>query len=783
MINLYPHNQTAYESALSYMNLTGKAAIIHPTGTGKSFIAFKLAEQHPTKRICWLSPSDYIFKTQLENLIHAETTQTETPPLTNITFATYAKLTTSDESFLKSLAPDFIILDEFHRCGASEWGKGVTRLLSTYPNAKILGLSATSIRYLDNRRDMADELFGSNTASEMNLGEAITTGILPAPVYVISIYPQTKKDELHKYRQRINKLRNEPQRTKCLGKLDALKRALDKAEGLDTVFNKHIKGHDRTGKFIIFCSNVMHMKDMADKAHEWFSLVDKSPHIYMTYSENPSSSKEFQDFKQDESNHLKLLYCVDMLNEGIHIDGISGVVLSRPTISPIIYKQQIGRALSVNKGKTPVIFDIVNNFENLCSISSIQEEMSHSVGYYLSCGEGSKVITTSFHIVDETLGCSELFDRLQESLSSSWDESYLLAKEFYNEHGHLNAPKRYVTENGFSLGTWLGTQRRVRAGLIPGNLTQHRIQLLDEIGMEWDNRLEQSWERGYTHAMKYYENHGHLDVKAAYTTEDGFRLGAWITNTRQTRLQGKAVLSAERIDRLDEIGMIWSKLDYLWERNYAAATRYYREHGNLNTPHDYTDSDGVRLGIWLNGLRTARRRGHDSIPEIKVKRLDMIGMSWDTKYESQWEKSYAEAVEYYKSNGHMSVPVAYITKDGFALGKWIGRQRDSDRLGKLSKEKRERLTSIGMIWHKPDPWEVRYNHAKDFYEKNGHLRIPATYVVDGIWLGKWLYEQRSYHRKDLRSLTPHKIHLLEQIGIVWNTQAVKKQEQVKAGVA
>ena len=66
-ISLFPHNATAYHAALSMMQKTGKAAIVHPTGTGKSFIGFKLCEDNPDKTICWLSPSEYIFKTQLEN--------------------------------------------------------------------------------------------------------------------------------------------------------------------------------------------------------------------------------------------------------------------------------------------------------------------------------------------------------------------------------------------------------------------------------------------------------------------------------------------------------------------------------------------------------------------------------------------------------------------------------------------------------------------------------------------------------------------------------------------
>ena len=86
-ISLFPHNETAYHAALSMMQKTGKAAIVHPTGAGKSFIDFKLCEEHPNKKICWLSPSEYIFKTQLENISAVSNGYVPN----NIAFFTYAR--------------------------------------------------------------------------------------------------------------------------------------------------------------------------------------------------------------------------------------------------------------------------------------------------------------------------------------------------------------------------------------------------------------------------------------------------------------------------------------------------------------------------------------------------------------------------------------------------------------------------------------------------------------------------------------------------------------------
>lgn len=229
-INLFEHNKIAYNTAVTMLAERGKTAVIHPTGTGKSFIGFKLCEDNPDKIICWLSPSRYIYQTQLENL--EETSGGYQPE--NIKFFTYVKLMLMSDEELAEIQPNYIILDEFHRCGAELWGRGVQQLLKLYPEASILGLSATAIRYLDNQRNMTDELFDGNIASEMTLGEAIVRGILNPPKYILSVFSYQK--DLEKYEKRIKSAKNKAARDAATAYLEALRRALDKAEKLDVLF-------------------------------------------------------------------------------------------------------------------------------------------------------------------------------------------------------------------------------------------------------------------------------------------------------------------------------------------------------------------------------------------------------------------------------------------------------------------------------------------------------------------------------------------------------------------
>ena len=366
-LRLFEHNEKAYRAAVRMMEQYGKAAIVHPTGTGKSYIAFKLIEDNPEKVVIWLSPSKYIFKTQLESLKRNDPDF----PLANIHFYTYAKRMCCTQAQLDEIAaqkPAYIIFDESHRAGAECWGESTVALLKLCPDAKFLGLTATNIRYLDNNRDIAEELFDSRVASNMTLGEAVVMGILPAPKYVTTVYQYQKA--LAKYQARVDNLRTPGIQDVNQKYLDALRRALEQADGLDKVF---------------------------------------------------------ADFKTDTGDRLKLLFCIDMLNEGVHVEGISGVILFRPTISPIIYKQQIAR---------------------LDSIGMVWGNRN---------------------------------DR-------QWNQGYQEAKRYFEAHGDLRVPVNYVSPEGYALGKWVKRQRYTRQNPEKscGALTEERMERLDAIGMIWN---------------------------------------------------------------------------------------------------------------------------------------------------------------------------------------------------------------------------------------------------------------------------------------------------------
>ena len=570
---LFEHNEKAYHAAVRMMERYGKVAIVHPTGTGKSYIAFKLIEDNPEKVVIWLSPSEYIFKIQLESLKRNDPDF----PLENVHFYTYAKLMCCTQTQLEEIAaqkPAYLILDEFHRAGAECWGESTVTLLKLCPDAKLLGLTATNIRYLDNNRDMAEELFDGHIASDMNLGEAVVRGILPAPKYVTTVYQYQKT--LAKYQARVDNLRAPGIQDVNQKYLDTLRRALEQADGLDRVFAHHIT--NKSGKYIVFCANKEHMDEMVSHVPEWFAGVNPDVVVYEAYSDDPNTDKAFADFKTDTSDRLKLLFCIDMLNEGVHVEGISGVILFRPTISPIIYKQQIERLDSIGMvwGNRKEIawqhgFEVAKKYHDTYGNLMVARKYVDPDGYPL----GQWILKTrqqklNGRLKEERIAQLDEIGMVWSVFDAKWEKAYALAAAYYEENGNLNIPRSYVTAAGERLGQWVASQQWAYP---KGKLTDEQVERLNRIGMYWGNRNDRQWNEGYQEAKRYFDARGDLNVPADYVSPCGYNFGNWVKRQRYTRQNPEkscAVLTEERVAKLDSIGMRWEKSD-LWQYRYELA--------------------------------------------------------------------------------------------------------------------------------------------------------------------------------------------------------------------
>ncbi len=212
---------------------------------------------------------------------------------------------------------------------------------------------------------------------------------------------------------------------------------------------------------------------------------------------------------------------------------------------------------------------------------------------------------------------------------------------------------------------------------------------------------------------------------------------------------------------------LWNQYDLIAER------------GDLNVPANYVTDDGLKLGSWISRLRTCRRNGSEGkyLTACRIKDLDKIGMIWDVS-DYMWQKYYGACLTYRGIYHNLDVPAGYVTGDGLRLGVWISQIRSVYRKTgsnyKLTDEQIKALSDIGMIWEKPDSWAVRYSLAKEYFRQNGNLSMSTNCVINGIWLGKWLEQQR----KDYKSgkLPESKIMMLEKLNMVWVNEHTQRLE-------
>lgn len=166
---------------------------------------------------------------------------------------------------------DLIVLDEFHRGGAEFWGKGVDRLIKNNINSIILGTSVTPIRYLDNGRDMSDELFQNNVAVNLSLADAIVKKILSMPIYIAALY--TVDEEMYSLSNKINNSNiNINDKDILSKKLVSIKKDWDRSNGIPYILKKYIKNNEN--KFLVFCEDREHLYEMEWLVEKWFVKAD-----------------------------------------------------------------------------------------------------------------------------------------------------------------------------------------------------------------------------------------------------------------------------------------------------------------------------------------------------------------------------------------------------------------------------------------------------------------------------------------------------------------------------
>lgn len=846
VLGLYKHNQDSYKKVKNAFDSGEKVVgIIHATGTGKSYNALQLAYDNPDKRIIYVTPYNSIIE-HVKEIINNNPNVDINKDFKHVQFMTYASLANMSDAELEELGVDMLILDEFHHIGAPVWGDAVQKVINSHKDLRIFGMSAYSIRDRGTQyeRDMAEdngtELFSDKIVSRYDLVDAILDGVLPVPVYKSAYinllnYVEELENKCNK------KYSGTPKLIELLGILHDIKRKIISNDDVKELLFKNIK---MNGKYIYFCPPMSQ-----DKKNDIHTIMDDMKsfllsrgykendfEFYFTTGEEEAIGKRNRDAfyrdvdlnGKDTSGKLRIMFAINQYNEGVHAPNVDGVILGRETKSDIVYFEQIGRALSV-KGNTYAVISRLQEYDidtikgacearnincdglskddmierlvaptiidlagNISFIKDLITDLKHRIKQRnLSTAQISRIINITDRSFDVELLGQDLINVLdninKNFLPSTWQESYELARAYYNKYGNLNISRKFKTsdgitfdEYGYPLGEWLTTQKKKYKS---NTLSLDQIKALEKIKITWS--VIKTWDEAYALAINYYNHHKNLKITYNFKTIDGFtysehgyNLGTWLVNQRRQYRLG--TLSRNKIKKLEKIGIVWNLLK-TFEESYSLALDYYNKYKTINIPKDYYLDDGYNLGRFIYSQKILKKNGE--LSEDKIKLFDDLGIDWsikEVKKNPSWEEMFILASNYYNKNKNLEVPRTFITKDGvtldlegYSLGRWVSRQRVSYKNNKLTQRQIDLMESIGMKWNTDSvhkSWDEAYELALNFFIENGHLNIQTDYVTEeGYNLGSWIYIQRKNYAKE--KLSEEQIEKLNLIGMIWNVSS------------
>ena len=808
-LGLYDHNIRSYEKIKQQFEKDNIAAIVHATGTGKSFNALQLALDNKEKKIIYVVPYGSIIEHEKELIEQNENVSLE-KDFPNLEFRTYQSFINMSKEEISKLDVDLLILDEFHHIGAPIWGQRINTLVETHEDLKIFGMTAYTVRDRGTayERDMinpeTDELFSNKVVSNYDLCDAMIEEVLPKPNYKSGYVFLEESCEC--LENKINSLNPNSKDYKELEPLlRDLKKRVHEAPGVSDIFKTNIKSN---GKYIYFCplnseSGVNDMDSIMSEARNWIhemGLTEEDYEFYMTTSDMGIDGKRNRDAfyndkdlnQNDTSNKLRIMFAINQYNEGVHVPELDGVIMARSTKSDIVFFEQLGRAISAGH-------DTKKEYEeyNLKSREKLIEECRRrELTYNDSMSKEELIEILLAPIIIDLSNNIEFIKKLETNLKDRIKE-YRISKNSKKRNIHLN-----------------------NASFDIDMINEDLFNILEYVR----DRFTMTWNKKYALAKTYYEYYGNLEVPADFKTingydrdENGINLGTWITTQRRAyKGQCKYRITEEQIELLKQIEMKFetNKFEEKWNKKYALAKAYYEYYGNLEVPTDFKttngyehDENGIALGKWISTQRYAYKEiGNGKITEEQIELLKQIGMRFETnKNEEEWDKKYALAKAYYEHHGDLEVPTDFKTTNGYehdengiALGKWISTQRYAYKEignGKITEEQIELLKQIGMRFETnkfEEKWNKKYALAKAYYEYYGNLEVPADFKTkngykcdeNGIALGSWISTLRkAYKGKGTNKITEERIKLLNQIGMRFETNKFEEEWYKKYALA
>lgn len=452
VVLIYKHQQKTYVLLNNRLKTHNRVAFVYPTGCGKTFPPIKYIEnallESNKELVSLILVPSLIIKNQYRKYIEKYMTNgKELLRKKQIRLATYQSLSKINE--MKDFKADIVICDEAHRIGAATWEPELEIFMKNHPNAKYIGITATPKR--SDGRNMLYEKFKDSIIYEMSMTEALDGSkegevVLKGARYTRML--SALKSDLVKYKKEMDKIDDIQKKEKILQLYQKLESMVSSEPDMPDIMAQAMK--NKNGKYIVFCANRFDMQDKMKRAQEIFGKVNKNILInYVlskdgkndTFGKTPLANRNtIEGFEENEENNsLQLLFCVDMLDEGIHIQGLDGIVMFKPTESWIVFSQEVGRIMSIDAKEDRVIIDAVNNW--IRQIDTFME-IEHAMG------KGKDKTNDSYYkffkLQPEELELLDLLREIDEQLKTrTIHDTFSEYIEFFEKnkrkpHGHFS---------------------------------------------------------------------------------------------------------------------------------------------------------------------------------------------------------------------------------------------------------------------------------------------------------------------------------------------------------
>lgn len=662
-IELFPHNEAAYRAVETGFRTHRFGAVVQATGTGKSFLIARYIVSHADASILVVAPNITILgeirravgRCPAKEISGSSSMQNSEVP-GRVIYRTFQALARS-RAKEKQLAADHILIDEFHHSGAEVWGEGLRNVIEANPEAKVLGTSATPVRP-EGMIDTVDVYFEGNLFYELTLPEAWHYGILPVPLLVQSVYGLGHR--LDKLQQALDRSACTSGRRSCIQKkLDAARMDFATSLGASELIRRFLPPSVR--KLLVFCRDKADLQQMKPEVMGWLAEAGREATSFEIHTDRSERENErtLQAFRV-EDGRLHVLFSINMLIEGLHVEGVDAALFLRRTASYVVTLQQLGRCLKAGSKQQPVILDFVNNLSGKTVYHVLSSELERTPFLRSPRGfeAGGDLQITGFF--------SDIRRRVSEILAElePWNIMYERLQEYRSAQDDWPS----VLEG--KLGLWCNTQRMAKKR---GTLVAERIERLDALGFVWEQQ-DSDWSKNYERLKCFRAREGRWPRRGEGS------LSTWCNTQRQARKNGR--LAKERIRRLDALDFVWEyDLEKEWQKQFAALELFVRIH------HRFPKTAEGSLGRWCVTQRKLHRQGQ--LVEERAVRLETLGFAWSA--ENNWMEQFNELLAYYASRRRWPA-----SREG-SLGSWCCVQRRLYRKGLLAPERVEKLAKTGFF--------------------------------------------------------------------------------------